>query len=456
MKVRTTPSSAGSPAWQASLSGTSASAARSCPGELRNLALNAAHGEFVATWDDDDLYHPRRLSCQMAALKAAQADACCLGRLFIWWQDRDRLAISHLRAWENSLLARKNNFLQYQPVSHGSDTAVVEQIIERGRLVLLDYPELYLYVYHGSNVWGAGHWQNFWSEAALRLTGEKSQQMLRMLGAELQVELQPAEPPVELSSPSSPLEILPPPSQPAGEIPHILHQTWKDENLPEQLRLWRRSWLEKHPDWTSHLWTDTDLRQLIQRHYAWFLPIYDHYPEQIMRVDAARCFILHYYGGVYADLDVECLRPIDALLEGKHLVLGLEPEAHLQQDIVIQSGLKQIISNALMASQPGDPFWQHAFLELVASHRQAGPLDAAGPFFLNSRRRKLPGAGFDLAGACRLALPNRQQDFLGPPAGERAPAPGANGFHRSPSHGFLAAFIDRDKWEPGVHRIVPA
>ena len=37
-------------------------------GELRNLALDQAHGEFVAQWDDDEWYHPERLAIQISAI----------------------------------------------------------------------------------------------------------------------------------------------------------------------------------------------------------------------------------------------------------------------------------------------------------------------------------------------------------------------------------------------------
>ena len=52
----------------------------------------------------------------------------------------------------------------------------------------------------------------------------------------------------------------------------------------------------------------------MRERYPWFLPTYDAFPLPIMRADAARAFILHAHGGVYADLDAEPLRPIDRLL----------------------------------------------------------------------------------------------------------------------------------------------
>ena len=46
----------------------------------------------------------------------------------------------------------------------------------------------------------------------------------------------------------------------------------------------------------------------LEQHYAWFLPAWHSYNETVLRGDAIRYFILHRYGGLYIDLDVECLR----------------------------------------------------------------------------------------------------------------------------------------------------
>src|SRR5436305_1073460 len=36
-------------------------------GDLRNLALEHATGDFIVNWDDDDWHHPRRIEVQMQA-----------------------------------------------------------------------------------------------------------------------------------------------------------------------------------------------------------------------------------------------------------------------------------------------------------------------------------------------------------------------------------------------------
>ena len=46
---------------------------------------------------------------------------------------------------------------------------------------------------------------------------------------------------------------------------------------------------------------------------------------RIARVDLGRYLILARLGGVYADLDCECLRPIDSLIHRQQFVIGVEP-----------------------------------------------------------------------------------------------------------------------------------
>jgi mannosyltransferase OCH1-like enzyme len=174
-------------------------------------------------------------------------------------------------------------------------------------------------------------------------------------------------------------------------ISKIIHQTWRSSEVPERWMEFQRSWPHYQEAWDYRLWTDLALRQLIVEHYPWFLPIYDNYPKPIQRVDAARYFILHRYGGVYADLDFECLRPLEPLLRGRELVLGLEPEAHLSKNNVRAHGLDRLVCNAFMASQPRHPFWEHVFLELVGAHRRSGPLETTGPFLLTQAVQTFAG-----------------------------------------------------------------
>ena len=75
---------------------------------------------------------------------------------------------------------------------------------------------------------------------------------------------------------------------------------------------------------------------------------FDELPKQIHRIDTVRYMYLHYYGGVYVDLDFECLKPMDEYLKGKQLVLGI---------MGLNKNRPHSIPNALMASRPRHSFW---------------------------------------------------------------------------------------------------
>lgn len=149
-------------------------------------------------------------------------------------------------------------------------------------------------------------------------------------------------------------------SQPERGIPRIIHQTWKDQNIPQRFKSYVRSWQKNHPSWEYHLWDDTANRHFIQTQYSWFLPIYDNYSLNIQRADVIRYFILYTWGGLYVDLDFECFKPVDPLLTGKACVFGIESPEHS-----LRKGVDRIISNAFMAAVPRHPFFYTVMKQLV-------------------------------------------------------------------------------------------
>lgn len=143
-------------------------------------------------------------------------------------------------------------------------------------------------------------------------------------------------------------------------IPKIIHQTWKQAAIPEEYKSYVNSVRKHNPGHKYRLWTDTDNRELIRTQYPWFLHIYDGYRHAIERADAVRYFILYTYGGVYIDLDMECLRAIESLLAEADVFLSLEAGPEIGN---------QVISNAFMASAPGHPFFLKIITGLATNTR---------------------------------------------------------------------------------------
>ncbi|MEZ4883083.1 MAG: glycosyltransferase [Chitinophagales bacterium] len=165
-------------------------------------------------------------------------------------------------------------------------------------------------------------------------------------------------------------------------IPKLIHQTWKDINIPEQYLPFQKSWQTYLPDWEYRLWTDDMNRAFLEKHYDWFLPIYDGYPKPIMQVDSVRYFWMYHFGGLYVDLDFEALKSIEPLILNQKIVIGLEPNDHLEKNFLQKYSFKHILCNAFMASVPKAPFWEYMILQLIKNHKAENPLVATGPFCL--------------------------------------------------------------------------
>lgn len=184
--------------------------------------------------------------------------------------------------------------------------------------------------------------------------------------------------PIEQSNPEdltalSPRELMSRPLSPnRTHVPKLLHQSWKNTTLPDKFKAWSQSCRAMNPDWEYVLWTDDDNKAMIKQFAPWFLKTYNGLPASIERADASRNLYMHIFGGVYADLDTECLRPYNSLLASQNVSTvpyppsassgkdHTEPESkrkaflgQMHEDRDFHSGLP----NAWFASTPGHPFW---------------------------------------------------------------------------------------------------
>lgn len=123
------------------------------------------------------------------------------------------------------------------------------------------------------------------------------------------------------------------------------------------------------------LWTDASSREFIARHYPWFLENFDGYTYPIQRADAIRYFVLHYHGGVYMDLDIGCLRPVDPLLV---------------YPIILPKTIPVGVSNDLMFAEKGHPFLEQTIHNLVTFDHSwilnyPTVMFSTGPMFLSAQ-----------------------------------------------------------------------
>jgi glycosyltransferase involved in cell wall biosynthesis len=152
-------------------------------GELRNASVDAARGETVCQWDDDDRYHPRRLELQFAAMRVENSEFCFLTdqlHLFaadrtMYWDDWN-LEVHPLNLVQGTLLGSKAApGAPYRPRARRGHTADPDSL-RRGagsRACRARLPVRY--VFDGKNAWGYDHhatisaWKFFEARASLAL-----------------------------------------------------------------------------------------------------------------------------------------------------------------------------------------------------------------------------------------------------------------------------------------------
>ncbi|KAG2423901.1 hypothetical protein HXX76_014954 [Chlamydomonas incerta] len=60
-------------------------------------------------------------------------------------------------------------------------------------------------------------------------------------------------------------------------------------------------------------WDDEKLLNFIKTEFAWYYPKWAEIEPFIKKLDTSRYMLMHFYGGIYLDVDVECVTPFDSL-----------------------------------------------------------------------------------------------------------------------------------------------
>lgn len=123
------------------------------------------------------------------------------------------------------------------------------------------------------------------------------------------------------------------------QFPPKIWQTWKVDPLRfEERDLEKaRSWTEKNPDWRYEVLTDGNDVRYVEYHYGPegfnrpdIVAFYRDVTASIIKADLLRYLIMYAEGGVYADIDVEAMKPMSKFI----------PERYDQRDIDMVIGVE--------------------------------------------------------------------------------------------------------------------
>ena len=139
--------------------------------------------------------------------------------------------------------------------------------------------------------------------------------------------------------------------------PRLIHRiflVWKGQSaeIPEAWSENDRLCRQLTPDFRHIIWNDEMVLAFFSEHYPWFLPTYQSYSYDVMRVDAAKYFLLYHYGGIYLDLDERCVTDIKKLVD-------LMPQGY---GMAVPQGNPSGLSNAVFMAKAC-----HSFLSYVIS-----------------------------------------------------------------------------------------
>lgn len=131
-------------------------------GDLRNISLEKATGDFLTCWDDDDWFHPERIEIELKTLKQGY-DACCLtGNLF--HIDTEKFMDHPYRGAlpngsPSSIMHRRSSEIKYPSLRREEDTVYLDKWRDEKKYKSLDlsYSYLFVRVFHGTNVSGKKH-----------------------------------------------------------------------------------------------------------------------------------------------------------------------------------------------------------------------------------------------------------------------------------------------------------
>jgi glycosyltransferase involved in cell wall biosynthesis len=145
-------------------------------GELRNIGIKHAYGEYIIQWDDDDYYHPARIGVMYSQLKSIPGSKFAIMKNWtVAWPQYNKVGISKTRLWEGSILFDRDLYPkhQYSEESKDEDRKFVMSLLNsKVKYITLDssYAPIYVYGIHGKNTWDNNHLRGIMNSCIKDLT----------------------------------------------------------------------------------------------------------------------------------------------------------------------------------------------------------------------------------------------------------------------------------------------
>lgn len=167
-------------------------------------------------------------------------------------------------------------------------------------------------------------------------------------------------------------------------IPKKIHQIWLGGPIPDKIKTLQQTWIELHPDWEFKVWSEADLEEfdLVNKES------FNNAANYGEKANVWRYEILYRFGGLYVDVDFECLKPFDLLHHWCDFYTGIHELNWLCRR---EKGDKLNCCNALIGARAGHPFMKFLIDNMKYHTHEKEQFHRNGIFFFgNTVKSMLP------------------------------------------------------------------
>lgn len=137
-------------------------------------------------------------------------------------------------------------------------------------------------------------------------------------------------------------------------LPARFHVIWLEPgSLPKDVARNRDSWRRAHPGWETVLWRESDLGGEAFRPEA-----LDRLRSPLERSQLVRFELLLRHGGAVVDPLMECVSPIDSLLDGSSLTVLERIDGSIDDGLLAAAPANPLVAEAFRLARPRE-FWGH-------------------------------------------------------------------------------------------------
>ena len=167
-----------------------------------------------------------------------------------------------------------------------------------------------------------------------------------------------------------------------NKIPKIIHQTYESKNIPGLIKNRPQSWKNLNPSFKYVFYNSNDRMNFIKNNFKpRVLQAYNKLIPGAFKADLWRYCVLYKKGGVYADIGLECLKPLESYINfnNDYFVFPMDYKLVYYNHGIYQAFLASVPQNILLKLTI-----DKCVDNILNEDYGSGSLDVTGPVMLGT------------------------------------------------------------------------